>query len=404
MTEEHQKILQIPHTRIDVIGDVHGEIDVLNQLLDQLGYSQDGTHEDGRHLVFVGDLMDRGWNSLAVYEKVSKMVKEGYAHCVLGNHELNLLIPAGKDPRTPKMKGGNNWFHGAIELVDAKDPTSIQPQYLLTDDDKRLEIQQFCASLPIAIEATGIRIVHACWDSVAIESLRHKKESLLDVYQDYEKQYDEWFERERQKDPILQQYKTTKEVKENIKPPKSDGSITMAALNIHPLYIASNDKEQNGNPIKKLTSGPESALSLDIHPYMASKKLRYFKRDRWWENYTEDPLVIIGHYWRRAYPKSTVAYHDLTSEEDRNIPSVFPDELEQSTYHKMLGPRQNVMCVDYAVGKRFLERHHGLEPNSTGAMLGALRCDVHLDERIIDTKLFLSDGRNFPNVKIPLAK
>ena len=145
-------------------------------------------------------------------------------------------------------------------------------------------------------------------------------------------------ERERQKDPILQQYKTTKEVKDNIKPPKSDGNTTMAALNLHPLYIASNDKEQNGNPIKKLTSGPESALSLDIHPYMASKKLRYFKRDRWWENYTEDPLVIIGHYWRRAYPKSTVAYHDLTSEEDRNIPSVFPDELEQSTYQKCLDP------------------------------------------------------------------
>jgi hypothetical protein len=302
------------------------------------------------------------------------------------------------------MKGGNNWFHGAVELVDATDPTSIQPQYLLTDDAKRREIQDFCASLPIAIEATGIRIVHACWDSEAIEVLRDNTESVLKVYQDYETKYHNWFETERQKDSTLKHYKTIKEVKRALKPPKSDGTKTIAALNIHPLYIDSNDKEQNGNPIKKLTSGPESALEKDEKPYMASKKLRYFKRDRWWETYEEDPLVIIGHYWRRARPKPFVEFHDLTSEEEQHIPSVFPNEIKKNTYMNLLGPRQNVMCVDYAVGKRFLERHHKLESNSTGAMLGALRCDIHLDEQIIDAKLFLSDGQHFPNVKIPLAK
>lgn len=404
MNTEHQKVIQIPHTKIDVIGDVHGEIDVLNHLLDQLGYSQDGIHDDDRHLVFVGDLMDRGWNSWAVYEKVSKMVKAGHAHCVLGNHELNLLIPAGNNPRIPKMKGGNNWFHGAIELVDAQDPTSIQPQYLLTDDEQRIEIQDFCASLPIAIEAPGIRIIHACWDSETIEKIRHDTRPLMTVYQDYEKQYTEWFHRERLKYPELKDCKTTTEIKNSIKPPKSDGSQTIKQLNIHPLYQESNDREQNGNPIKKLTSGPESALHPDEHPYMASKKLRYFKRDPWWDTYTEDPLVIIGHYWRRARPKPFVEFQDLTSEEEQNIPAIFPNEIEGNTYHQMLGCRNNVMCVDYAVGKRFLERHHGLASNSTGAMLGALRCDIHLDEHIIDTKLFLSDGRCFPNVKIPLAK
>ena len=247
----------------------------------------------------------------------------------LGQSWIEPINTAGKDLE-PKMKGGNNWFHGAIELVDAKDPTSIQPQYLLTDDDKRIEIQQFCASLPIAIEATGIRIVHACWDSEAIESLRHKKESLLDVYQDYEKQYEEWFERERQKDPILQQYKTTKEVKDNIKPPKSDGNITMAALNI------GNDKEQNGNPIKKLTSGPESALLPDIHPYMASKNCLLQTRSLVGKLHRRS----TGHHWsllETCIPKSTVTYHDLTSEEDRNT-SVFPDELEKVLITKCLDP------------------------------------------------------------------
>lgn len=406
MITDHQKVIQISHTKIDVIGDVHGEIDVLNQLLDQLGYSQNGKHEDGRHLVFVGDLMDRGWNSLAVYEKVSKMVEEGYAHCVVGNHELNLLIPAKKDSPTPKMKGGNNWFHGAVELVDATDPTSIQPQHILTDDAKRREIQEFCASLPIAIEAVGIRIVHACWDSEAIKMLRKETDSLLATYQTYEEDYKSWLMTQKENYPSLTG-NTFKEIEQEVKI-QSDGTQTMAELEeyfpLYQLYIDSNDKEQNGNPIKKLTSGPESALENLEVPYRASKKLRYFKRDPWWDTYEEDPLVIIGHYWRRARPKSYVDFHELTPEEEHHIPPVFPNEIKNDTYMNLLGPRQNVMCVDYAVGKRFLERHHGLESNSTGAMLGALRCDIHLNEKIIDTKLFLSDGQNFPNIKIPLAK
>ncbi len=55
---------------VDVVGDLHGEIDALNDLLGQLGYRKDGTHPDGRHLVFLGDLTDRGPDSLAVMKFV----------------------------------------------------------------------------------------------------------------------------------------------------------------------------------------------------------------------------------------------------------------------------------------------------------------------------------------------
>ena len=42
---------------LDVVGDVHGEIDALRSLLSHLGYSHDGReHPNHRRLVFVGDL------------------------------------------------------------------------------------------------------------------------------------------------------------------------------------------------------------------------------------------------------------------------------------------------------------------------------------------------------------
>jgi protein phosphatase len=43
----------------DIIGDVHGCYEELCALLDALGYV-DGVHPEGRRLVFVGDLVDRG--------------------------------------------------------------------------------------------------------------------------------------------------------------------------------------------------------------------------------------------------------------------------------------------------------------------------------------------------------
>lgn len=51
---------------LDVIGDVHGEFDALRALLGHLGYDDGGAHPDGRRVVFVGDLCDRGPDSPAV--------------------------------------------------------------------------------------------------------------------------------------------------------------------------------------------------------------------------------------------------------------------------------------------------------------------------------------------------
>jgi protein phosphatase len=79
-----------PGPRFDVVGDVHGCLDALTRLVAALGYRDDGTHPDGRTLVFVGDLVDRGPDSLGVLRWVRARVEAGRARAVLGNHDDKL--------------------------------------------------------------------------------------------------------------------------------------------------------------------------------------------------------------------------------------------------------------------------------------------------------------------------
>ena len=82
----------------DVIGDIHGCFDELCRLLKKLGYqieshTDEGRtafqvhHPDGRKVIFLGDLVDRGPKSPSVLQLVMDMVEANMAHCVMGNHD-----------------------------------------------------------------------------------------------------------------------------------------------------------------------------------------------------------------------------------------------------------------------------------------------------------------------------
>ncbi len=83
----------------DIIGDVHGCADELQELLEKLGYvvawaeslgrrTVRVTPPTGRQAVFVGDLVDRGPNSPDVLRIVMSLVADGRGLCVLGNHDI----------------------------------------------------------------------------------------------------------------------------------------------------------------------------------------------------------------------------------------------------------------------------------------------------------------------------
>lgn len=101
--------------RAYAIGDIHGRLDLLDQLLDKI-------HEDMRRrptrkalLVFVGDLIDRGPDSAQVVERLRTYAHPGVrAVFLLGNHEEVLLrILAGEPDLVTKWCsfGGAECLH-----------------------------------------------------------------------------------------------------------------------------------------------------------------------------------------------------------------------------------------------------------------------------------------------------
>ncbi|RLQ97171.1 bis(5'-nucleosyl)-tetraphosphatase PrpE [Falsibacillus albus] len=75
--------------KIDIIGDIHGCMKEFETLTEQMGYKWEKdlpVHEDDRLLGFVGDLTDRGPDSLEVIQTVWKLWKKGQALFAPGNH------------------------------------------------------------------------------------------------------------------------------------------------------------------------------------------------------------------------------------------------------------------------------------------------------------------------------
>jgi protein phosphatase len=80
------------HGPFDIVGDVHGCRSELEALLRRLGHDPAGSaHPDGRKVVFLGDLVDRGPDVPGVLRIAMRMVEAGTALCVPGNHESKLL-------------------------------------------------------------------------------------------------------------------------------------------------------------------------------------------------------------------------------------------------------------------------------------------------------------------------
>jgi len=87
------------HGPFDIIGDVHGCIDELRDLLERLGYEVTGGDSspfsvlppEGRKAVFLGDLVDRGPGITGVLRLVMGMVKDGTAYCLPGNHDMKVV-------------------------------------------------------------------------------------------------------------------------------------------------------------------------------------------------------------------------------------------------------------------------------------------------------------------------
>lgn len=152
--------MPVTDLKLDVIGDVHGELPALLALGRELGYDVDADwqHPEHRIPVFVGDLVDRGAHSLEVVERVEQLVARDRAACLMGNHEYNLVAYHLKLRGYERPKRSNR---ATIEDF-ARHPARWE------------RALSFLEALPIAFALDDLRIIHACWHAASYEAVKEK--------------------------------------------------------------------------------------------------------------------------------------------------------------------------------------------------------------------------------------
>lgn len=147
---------------VAVIGDVHGQLDLLDSILDKLKTLDD--YQD-RWIVFIGDLVDRGIDSRGVIDRILELDAEhGKVTSVMGNHELAMGFALGIFEAPEYSDWDERWceFYGADATFDsycAEFPYCPSLREALPDSHVR-----FLEEMPWSVEHPEFFFVHAGLD------------------------------------------------------------------------------------------------------------------------------------------------------------------------------------------------------------------------------------------------
>lgn len=121
------EVIKSQGSRILVIGDVHGQFELLSEMLSNMRYNADNDV-----LVSVGDLINKGPDSLACAEF---FLSHPRRYIALGNHEKNLLAYAYKPTMQNEcrmLQNGGAWFMYLPKLQQMQIAQSITSTVALT--------------------------------------------------------------------------------------------------------------------------------------------------------------------------------------------------------------------------------------------------------------------------------
>ena len=154
----------------DIIGDVHGCADELEELLARLGYgvtwpsagqSPVTTTPTGRRAIFVGDLVDRGPRARDTVAIVMAMCATGQAFCIPGNHDVKF----------------RRWLDGHHVVISHGLAVTVA-DFETASAKHRVAVSEFIKSLPFYLWLDDGRLVvtHAGIKADMIGNLTHKIE------------------------------------------------------------------------------------------------------------------------------------------------------------------------------------------------------------------------------------
>ena len=163
-------------TRIYAIGDMHGRLDLLRNLEDQIQADADGSGAARRIAVYLGDYIDRGPDSRALIDWLIAGHLDGFeTHLLKGNHEDRMLkYLEGSD-------GGERWLAiGGLETLQSYGIGVSALPSIEQGDQWRMELIRrlppehlaFLTNLEIKFECGDYLFVHAgVRPGIALEDL-----------------------------------------------------------------------------------------------------------------------------------------------------------------------------------------------------------------------------------------
>jgi hypothetical protein len=294
----------------DIIGDIHGQADKLEALLRKLGYVERGGcwSHPGRTAVFVGDFVDRGPAQLRAVTMARRMVEEGKAQAVMGNHEFNAIAWHTPDPENTgdylrphfsERWGDKNRHQHARFLAEVESDAALHTDLI-----------GWFKTLPLWLDIPGIRVVHACWHSPFMD----------------------WLSPQLTGAPFL------------------DGSILAPATR----EPEDETEKDNATPtlfkaVEALTKGIEIPLPEGHSFFDKDGFERWRVRVRWWngEGQTYRQAAIVADDLRNRLPDTRIpAYANAAAPTDKPI---FFGHYWMTGKPTVLS--DNAACVDYSAGK-----------------------------------------------------
>lgn len=272
-------------TGYDIIGDIHGCGSLLVCLLHKLGYQeQDGVfrHRE-RQVIFLGDLIDRGPEIRATVELVRAMVENGAALMVLGNHEYAAIThstPAPADFGRPFLKRHTPRLKRMLAETLAE---------FAGREAEWLDLVAWWRTLPLYLEFANFRVVHACWDDEKIADLNRLSpaHNLLD-------------------DNFL---------RNSVQPGSSENRIVERLLKGTDMPLPEGMKIRSADGVardrfrtKFWKAQPQTYADIVFQPdripgHLLRKKISPSERQRLVHYGAGEPLLFVGHYWRRGTPR-----------------------------------------------------------------------------------------------------
>lgn len=275
----------------DIIGDIHGCANELEELLERLGYvkTSEVWRNTQRKAVFVGDFIDRGPDSRRVMQIIRGMMECDNAYAILGNHELNAILYLTKENGKPIRKPTES----SRRLIEKVRKEFIDEPKLLKDYIKWLR------TLPLHLDFGAFRVVHAYWNDELI--------NLIEEYRPHGKF-------------------------------KKSALKLMANIN-HPLC----------NAINRVTKGIEFRLPDDLIIKDSTNIRRNNFRIKWWESPKGKTFHELSYGNKFKLPDYTVPeqilfpFHIYEADE----PMVFFGHYCMGK--ELLNPKSNICCVDACI-------------------------------------------------------